>query len=828
MTVHPVVPFEGGAIADIAARMNLRDPNREALEAVAKAFDTADGTPFEVVCDLATAVGKTYLAGGLIEYLAQAGVSNFLMVVPGRTILEKTVANFTAGAAKSVLGGMDTRPVLVTADNFATGDVAAALHDDSVVKLFVFTVQSLIRPGATRRRVREHQEWLGENLYQYLKAAPDLVVLADEHHVYRERAPRFSEAVRDLDAMALVGLTATPDRGDLDKVLYHYPLARAIAEHYVKTPVVVGRKDAARGVEIQLRDGLVLLEAKQRAVEEYATLTGEAPVNAVMFVVAGTIAGADAIAEVLRRPGMFPDDYDDRVLVVTSASPDESLARLDAVESPDSPVRVIVSVDMLKEGWDVKNIFVVCSFRASISESLTEQTLGRGLRLPWGAYTGVDLLDTVEVLSHESYERLLSQAGVLIDGLTAAARVRATVVPSSVPEGHPGTDAVTVTVPADTVASGAGPGGAAPGADGGTVPAAGEVTGTTGELPKGSTGFVLTSVEERTTEAAAQAEAVARPVTPRSVLTLPKVTRTVTARSFSLSDVPETAFRELGRRLADVGGTSLNRKRLDVIADPTAPTGYRLVPTEAETVITAAVPNLPYAGAEGALRDGLAVLDFVDSSTRANLNALGRLAAAVVDGAGGADALAPHLNAAIAAGQRILTTVYRASPEVIDQRVEAVSFGPERINARPEEPNRFGPFSKTVAYTGWTRGLYPAEWFDSAPERTLANLLDGDASVESWVRIHRGELVVEWANGRYSPDFYAAIGGRHYLFEVKSDRDTQTPLVQDKKAAAEQWARFVTDHADYGTWVYRLVPEGVLATARTVAALLNQTAPWVS
>ncbi len=61
-------------------------------------------------------------------------------------------------------------------------------------------------------------------------------------------------------------------------------------------------------------------------------------------------------------------------------------------------MRVIVSVDMLKEGWDVKNIYVICSFRASISEALTEQTLGRTLRLPWGAYTDVELLDIVEVL----------------------------------------------------------------------------------------------------------------------------------------------------------------------------------------------------------------------------------------------------------------------------------------------------------------------------------------------------------------------------------------------------------------------------------------------
>jgi hypothetical protein len=138
-----------------------------------------------------------------------------------------------------------------------------------------------------------------------------------------------------------------------------------------------------------------------------------------MFVVADTIDNANRVAEVLRKPGLYEHDYEQRVLVVHSDAPDDALARLEAVEEPDSPVRVIVSVSMLEEGWDVKNIFVICSLRPSISDVLTEQTLGRGLRLPWGSYRDVELLDTVEVLSHERYEVLLARAGVLLEGLVA-------------------------------------------------------------------------------------------------------------------------------------------------------------------------------------------------------------------------------------------------------------------------------------------------------------------------------------------------------------------------------------------------------------------------
>ncbi len=821
---HPVVPFDAALIDDIASRMDLRVPNRESLEATAKAFDGASGEPFEVVCDLATAVGKTYLAGGLVEYLAAAGIRNFLIVTPGRTILNKTVANFTDGHPKSILAGMETRPFVITAENFNTGNVAAALRDDGQVKLFVFTVQALVRPDKSTRRVRKHQEWLGEDLYRYLQHADDLVVLADEHHVYRATAKSFSSAVRDLDPMAVVGLTATPDKADLDKVIYQYALARAIADKYVKTPVLVGRKDDASGVEIRLRDGLLLLAAKQRAADAYADVTGKVRMNAVMFVIADTIDNANAVADVLKKPGMFPEDYDQRVLVVHSDAPDDALARLDAVEDPASPVRVIVSVSMLKEGWDVKNIYVICSLRPSISDVLTEQTLGRGLRLPWGAYTGVELLDTVEVLSHERYEQLLAKAGVLLEGLTETrAALPPVVEPLAAPLPGGGATDDTITVTPGPPDAGGAESPTASGPDRGAMGDAHVAAGASADLAQGQTGLVVTSLETRFTDAAAQAEAVVEPVKATSELTMPKVTRTVVARSFSLSNVRESPFRELGRALADEGGTKLNRKRLDVISDPTAPTGYRLVPSDATEVINASAANLPFGGAQRALFDAILQLDIVDGSTKASLSAIRRFVTAIVDGAGSEDALAPHLNAAIAASQRILTAEYKAAPEVIEERIETVGFAPTRINSRFAEPNRFGPFTRKAAYTGWKRSLHPVQWFDSNPERTLGLLFDGDDEVAIWARIQRGELTVEWKNGRYSPDFYASIGGLHYLFEVKADKDVATPLVQAKKKAAEDWARFVTDNGDHGTWKYLLVPESVLATAKTVAGLLNQT-----
>ncbi len=96
-----------------------------------------------------------------------------------------------------------------------------------------------------------------------------------------------------------------------------------------------------------------------------------------------------------------------------SDQPEEALEALEAVEEPDSPHRIIVSVSMLKEGWDVATVAVICSLRASVSDLLTEQTLGRGLRLPWGRYVDDQFLNELDVIAHEQYEKVLRKAKVL-------------------------------------------------------------------------------------------------------------------------------------------------------------------------------------------------------------------------------------------------------------------------------------------------------------------------------------------------------------------------------------------------------------------------------
>ncbi len=208
--------------------------------------------------------------------------------------------------------GMEVDPVVVTAENFNSAAMRRAMDDPSKVKLFIFTVQALTKPTTeTGRKTHKSQEGLGRAFYEHLDAQDDLVVFADEHHCYY--GPGFSAAVRDLTPHALVGLTATPHKKTPEEqIIYRYPLAAAIADHLVKTPLLVGRKDDRTDAATKLHDGVRLLEAKQEAIARYVRETSDKPVNPVMLVIAQNIDEAEQHAELLRSPAFAGGRYAER------------------------------------------------------------------------------------------------------------------------------------------------------------------------------------------------------------------------------------------------------------------------------------------------------------------------------------------------------------------------------------------------------------------------------------------------------------------------------------------------------------------------------------
>jgi len=186
--------FQPDLLDEVAHRLDLREPNRKAVESVLlRTSDHYDVRgkiePYECIVDSATGVGKTYVMAGLMEYLAGAETParNFLLLAPGRTIRDKSTRNFTPGNPKSLRKGLRSNPVVITADNFNTQATRIAMDDPAVTKLYIFTVQALTSSTGEGRATHEPQENLGTSFFQYLSQLDDLVILADEHHCYRGR-----------------------------------------------------------------------------------------------------------------------------------------------------------------------------------------------------------------------------------------------------------------------------------------------------------------------------------------------------------------------------------------------------------------------------------------------------------------------------------------------------------------------------------------------------------------------------------------------------------------------------------------------------------------
>ena len=803
--------FDEGTLDMVASNLDLRAPNKRAVRTIALRIgeyeDSGSHGMFEGVIDAAVGMGKTYIMAATMDYFATAqGVRNFAIVTPGSTILQKTKVNFTSNHPKSLLPGLAMRPAIITAENFNTPAMRAVMDDPVAVKLYIFTVQSLLKPTTkVGRRTHKFQEGLGRGFYQQLRDIDDLMVFADEHHVYD--APKFSEAVRDLSPRALIGLTGTPTKKMGNRVIYRFPLAAAIAEKYVKIPVIVGRKDDRDDPRTKLSDGVRLLELKQQAVEEFAEREGADPVNAVMLVVAQSIEEARLYTDLLESESFVEGKYAGHVLEIHSKSPEKDLAALEAVEKRSSSVRIIVAVDKLKEGWDVRNVYVIASMRASISKILTEQTLGRGLRLPFGCYTGVEFLDALEVLAHESYDRLLKERKVFQETFIDH-RTHAVVMTDRA--GNP-------VVRTETEIAGSYEGGAGEGAAGLDPLAA-----------------ALSTVESRTTMAASTVTLLKSELRVREdvdPILVPRLRMSTIKSRFSLGDLTDMRpFRELGERIAADPAQELRRTVFSarrVMGSDGLPQ-VQVVRREGADTIKASSDLFPFDKLRSDLTRLVLAAEVVPGRIEEKHH-FDRILQAFLVGLGtkAQEALSHYLDRAAARLIRLIEEKQReaAPPPSYKHDLDMVQLDSVRYGRPETSQDRRGPFQRGIGYTGWSKSLYTEVWFDSKPERDVANILDEDDSVSLWVRLHRNDLPILWDNAGhdYNPDLIAIENdGTHLLIEVKADRDIESIDVVAKARAAQRWVNHVNASDKVSVqWHYLLLAETDIAECKDSWAALR-------
>ena len=118
--------------------------------------------------------------------------------------------------------------------------------------------------------------------------------------------------------------------------------------------------------------------------------------------------------QLIQSDAFFEGRYKDKVIQVdssrTGAEEEEMIERLLKVEHTDEPTEIVIHVNMLKEGWDVTNLYTIVPLRAANARILIEQSIGRGLRLPYGKRTGVTAVDRLNIVAHDKFQEIIDEA----------------------------------------------------------------------------------------------------------------------------------------------------------------------------------------------------------------------------------------------------------------------------------------------------------------------------------------------------------------------------------------------------------------------------------
>ena len=288
-----------------------------------------------------------------------------------------------------------------------------------------------------------------EPLSEKIKGLSNLIVMNDEaHHVHDEEL-MWNKTLMEIHNSLPDGITLWLDFSATPKtqsgtyypwIIVDYPLAQAVEDRIVKSPLIVRRvnkKDPEKinksNVVQKYGDWIVAaLERWQEHYEVYKTVGKKV----VLFIMAERNDYADAIAQMIRnqKSKLGLENPEEEVLVIHVKSrntgeketeiqiKDKDLPRLRElarnIDESDNKVKIIVSNLMLREGWDVQNVTVILGLRPFTAEAkiLPEQAIGRGLRLMHGI--GPDHIQTLEIMGTKAFEdfvKELEQEGVGIN-----------------------------------------------------------------------------------------------------------------------------------------------------------------------------------------------------------------------------------------------------------------------------------------------------------------------------------------------------------------------------------------------------------------------------
>lgn len=658
----------------------------------------------------------------------------------------------------------------------------------------------------------------------------DLVICMDEAHRYY--APASMKAINFLKPVLGLEYTATPK--STSNVIYSYDLARGAVEGYLKTPVVMGRSNmagysAADIEEMKIRDGLTQHEHRKAVLRQYCDDHDLPYVKPIVLIACKDTNHAKDIRSLIDSDGFLNGRYKGKVIEIHSnmkgEETEENVRLLLSIEKAENPIEIVLHVYKLKEGWDVNNLFTIIPLNAAKSDILAMQTIGRGLRLPFGFITGDEDIDTLDIVAHEHYRELVDEIKNS-DIFRYRDLDRTGVEP---------TDTVDVSSPVDD---------AQLSLFDQLVTDTGTLTFREADNPQTQQNLYDAYLrtfgpgrQRQTSEAddnqislfdlpaqdgssaGDQTPAIPEPAPtpagdkkPMSKEEFVQKFREYSGRAISVpkilvqttSEVKFNRF-QVRRTIQDFEVAMAKIERFDAVNQQfLAAVDAQILEVEdamntLACMLLDSIPELSYDDADFIIDVADQYLAQIEGDEEDKRKIVRRYATLIVS----------DIRA------QIFEHVERKTQDIHTVQKDLILFRRFVKNIRKDGRVRFDrPFTdkaniRKYLFTGYKKGYYTENGFDSDTERLFSIILEEDPEVIRWIKPPLNQLGLFWQAGQqYNPDFLVETATHKYMVEVKAANEVTAQDVVAKAREGIRWCRFAsTADPDHKPWVYRLITD---------------------
>lgn len=807
---------------------------------------------------IATGIGKTRLMGACIAYLyLKKGIRHFFVLAPNLTLYEKLIRDFgDPSYEKYVFKGISefvhNPPAVITGDNY---DKTGTLFSEKEIQINVFNISKFNSESKEGKKgtpkMKRLSEYLGQSYFDYLASLDDLVILMDEAHRYHADASR--NAINELQPVLGLEMTATPydEKGKSFKnIVYEYNLAEALAEgKYVKNPTIAKRRNFEKKDQtpeeldvLKLEDAISVHEHTKLHLELYAKENNVPLVKPFILVVCRNIQHANETVDLIENK-IYEGKYNGKVLQIDSSTKknDEIDQQFVSLEDPNNKIEIVVHVNMLKEGWDVTNLYTIVPLRAADAITLVEQTIGRGLRLPYGGKrTDNAEVDKLTVIAHENFEEVIRRAqdpnsllnklsyveldddelkpisGEVIKGRTS--------IEEKLAEERQKAEKELNEAKAKAIYD-------ARMAVWDAIPKMNTVVKSKGDLAKPENIEKLKTITENIIREKAkeanplfaeeESEMQIREVMPvinivvkdyiDNIIEIPRVVieqpkATAVFHSFDLDTTEGFSFPELNNEIIRMG---LKDKNIEILIARSS--GFFDNPVKEIVAQLMNFEEVDYdENAELLYRLANQAIEAVKKQTKEGHDVASKVhqfKSAIANRI--FNQMKEHfsLEKKGYASSRVLPFV-----ELLPQHLTKESSYGERDYRLPFANNQKSLVKKYI-FNGFLKSFYLSYKFDSSTELDFACLLENDSDVLRWLRPVPNQFRIYWGNGAhlYEPDFVVETKDKIYMVETKAEKDMNNEDVLEKKKAAMEYCSVVSK-VTAKPWHYALIPHGAVGS----------------